>query len=80
MLPMPGGVGGVEGGMIGAFAAFGVDAGLAVVAVLVYRAFAFWLPTVPGAIAYFRLRRTVAALAERAGRRGGRLTRCYYTK
>jgi uncharacterized protein (TIRG00374 family) len=27
LLPIPGGVGGVEGGMIGAFAAFGVDAG-----------------------------------------------------
>ena len=38
LLPIPGGVGGVEGGMIGAFAAFGVDAGLAVVAVLVFRA------------------------------------------
>ena len=61
LLPMPGGVGGVEGGMIGAFAAFGVDSGLAVVAVLVYRAFTFWLPLVPGVIAYFRLRRTVDA-------------------
>jgi uncharacterized protein (TIRG00374 family) len=59
LLPMPGGVGGVEGGMIGAFAAFGVDSGLAVVAVLVYRAFTFWLPLLPGVIAYFRLRRTV---------------------
>jgi hypothetical protein len=59
LLPMPGGVGGVEGGMIGSFAAFGVDAGLAVVAVLVYRAFVFWLPTLPGAIAYFQLRKTV---------------------
>ncbi len=58
-LPIPGGVGGVEGGMIGAFAAFNVNAGLAVVAVLVYRAFSFWLPTLPGAIAYFQLRRTV---------------------
>ena len=28
-------------------------------AVLVYRAFTFWLPLVPGVIAYFRLRRTV---------------------
>ena len=35
LLPLPGGVGGVDGGMIGAFAAFGVDAGLAVLAVLV---------------------------------------------
>ncbi len=59
LLPMPGGVGGVEGGMIGAFAAFGVDSGLAVVAVLVYRAFTFWLPLLPGVVAYFRLRRTV---------------------
>jgi uncharacterized protein (TIRG00374 family) len=61
LLPVPGGVGGVEGGMIGAFAAFGVDSGLAVVAVLVYRAFTFWLPLVPGVIAYFRLRRTIEA-------------------
>lgn len=59
LLPMPGGVGGVEGGMIGAFAAFGVAGGLAVVAVLVYRAFTFWLPLLPGVFAYFRLRRTV---------------------
>ena len=33
--------------MIGAFAAFDVDAGLAVVAVLVFRAFTFWLPADP---------------------------------
>jgi uncharacterized membrane protein YbhN (UPF0104 family) len=59
LLPMPGGVGGVEGGMIGALVAFGVDAGLAVVAVLAFRAFTFWLPLIPGVIAYFQLRRTV---------------------
>jgi uncharacterized protein (TIRG00374 family) len=59
LLPMPGGVGGVEGGMVGAFSAFGVDFDLALVAVLVFRAFTFWLPLVPGVIAYFRLRRTV---------------------
>jgi len=59
-LPLPGGIGGVDGGMIGAFLAFGVDGGLAVVAVLVYRGFSFWLPTLPGAVAYFQLRRTVA--------------------
>ncbi|HEY1519317.1 MAG TPA: lysylphosphatidylglycerol synthase transmembrane domain-containing protein [Solirubrobacteraceae bacterium] len=58
-LPLPGGIGGVDGGMIGAFAAFGVDAELSVVAVLAYRAFAFWLPTLPGAVAYLQLRRTV---------------------
>jgi uncharacterized membrane protein YbhN (UPF0104 family) len=60
LLPLPGGLGGVEGGMIGAFAAFGVDVNLSVLAVLSYRGISFWLPTVPGAIAYFQLRRTVA--------------------
>jgi uncharacterized protein (TIRG00374 family) len=59
-LPLPGGIGGVDGGMIGAFAAFDVDFGYATVAVLSYRALAFWLPTLPGAVAYFQLRRTVA--------------------
>jgi uncharacterized membrane protein YbhN (UPF0104 family) len=59
LLPMPGGVGGVEGGMIAALAAFRVDAGQAVVAVLLFRAVTFWLPMIPGVIAYFQLRRTV---------------------
>jgi len=59
LLPLPGGLGGVEGGMIGAFLAFDVTGGLAVVAVLAYRAFAFWLPTLPGVIAYLGLRRTI---------------------
>jgi uncharacterized protein (TIRG00374 family) len=59
LLPLPGGVGGVDGGMIGAFAALNVDTGLAVVAVLVYRGFTFWLPTIPGVFAYLQLRRTV---------------------
>jgi uncharacterized membrane protein YbhN (UPF0104 family) len=59
-LPLPGGIGGVEGGMIGALVAFGVDPALALIAVLAYRGFAFWLPIVPGAIAFVTLRRTVA--------------------
>ena len=58
-LPLPGGIGGVDGGMIGALTAFGVHVQLAIVAVLTYRVFAFWLPTLPGAVAYLQLRRTV---------------------
>jgi putative heme transporter len=64
LLPLPGGLGGVEGGMIGAFVAFGVDLNLAVLAVLSYRAISFWLPTLPGGVAYFQLRRTVARWRE----------------
>jgi uncharacterized protein (TIRG00374 family) len=59
LLPLPGGIGGVDGGMIGALVAFGVGGKLAVLAVLAYRLFTFWLPTIPGVIAYFQLRRRV---------------------
>jgi uncharacterized membrane protein YbhN (UPF0104 family) len=69
LLPLPGGLGGVEGGMIGAFAAFGVEFNLAVLAVLSYRAISFWLPTLPGAVAYLQLRRIVARWREEEGGR-----------
>jgi uncharacterized protein (TIRG00374 family) len=74
LLPLPGGVGGVDGGMIGAFVAFGGESrDSIVVAVLTYRLFAFYLPTIPGAIAYFQLRRTVARWKdERLARRNAR--------
>ena len=68
-LPLPGGIGGVEGGMIGALIAFGEPAGVAIASVLTYRAFAFWLPTLPGAIAYVQLTR---ALGHPAHAPGGR--------
>ncbi|HTZ85159.1 MAG TPA: flippase-like domain-containing protein [Solirubrobacteraceae bacterium] len=67
LLPLPGGLGGVEGGMIGAFAAFGVDFNLSVLAVLSYRGISYWLPTLPGTIAYFQLRRKVAQWREELG-------------
>jgi uncharacterized membrane protein YbhN (UPF0104 family) len=54
-------LGGVEGGLIGAFSAFGVPVQGAIVAVLAYRAFSFWLPTLPGILAYVSLRATVRA-------------------
>jgi uncharacterized protein (TIRG00374 family) len=59
LLPLPGGIGGVEGGMIGAFVAFGTPADRAVIAVLAYRAISFWLPTLPGVAGYMTLRSTV---------------------
>jgi len=59
LLPLPGGVGGVDGGMVGALIAFGVEPELALLAVLGYRGFVFWLPIIPGALAYLTLRRTV---------------------
>jgi uncharacterized protein (TIRG00374 family) len=64
LLPLPGGIGGVEGGMIAAFVAFGVPAGSAVIAVLAYRAISFWLPTLPGIVGYLALRSTVSKWRE----------------
>ena len=59
MLPLPGGIGGVDGGDDRRLLGVRGPSSLAVVAVLAYRAFAFWLPTLPGAVAYLQLRRTV---------------------
>ncbi len=64
LLPLPGGIGGVEGGMIGAFVAFGLPADHALVGVLAYRAISFWLPTLPGIAGYLSLRSTVRGWRE----------------
>jgi uncharacterized protein (TIRG00374 family) len=60
----PGGVGTVDAGMIGAFVLFGLPGAAVFAAVLVYRLFAFWLPVIPGFIAFLQLRRTVARWEE----------------
>lgn len=71
LLPLPGGVGGVDAGMIGAFALFDLDLGGGTIfaAVLTYRLVAFWLPLIPGVIAFFQLRRTVQKWEEERPRR-----------
>lgn len=61
LLPLPGGVGGTEGGMLGAFAASGVDAGLALLAVVSYQAISTYLPGLPGLGSYVDLRRRMKA-------------------
>lgn len=67
LLPIPGGVGGVEGATIGTFLAFGTNGSAAVLAVLAYRAISFWLPLLPGSVAYWQLRQRVAKWRERFG-------------
>ena len=46
--PTPGGLGAVEAALAAGLTAGGLDAGLAVSAVLLYRLVTFWLPTIPG--------------------------------
>ncbi|HET7060488.1 MAG TPA: flippase-like domain-containing protein [Candidatus Saccharimonadales bacterium] len=49
--PTPGGLGGVEAGLVGGLVAYRVDSAAALAAVLVYRLISYWLPLVAGAAA-----------------------------
>lgn len=62
LIPLPGGVGGADGGLIAAFALYGTPLGTAAAAVLAYRAFQLGLPALFGALAIVRL----PAVLERA--------------
>jgi uncharacterized membrane protein YbhN (UPF0104 family) len=59
LLPIPGGIGGTEGGLIGTFALYHVPLSASATAVLTYRAFQLWLPAVLGSIAFVQLRRSL---------------------
>jgi uncharacterized protein (TIRG00374 family) len=65
VIPSPAaGAGPVDAGMIAAFILFDIPKESVFPAVLTYRLIAFWLPTIPGIIAYFQLRRTVQGWEE----------------
>ena len=57
LLPIPGGIGGIDGGLIGTFVVYGVAAAPTAAAVLAYRLILFWLPLAVGAFAFNNLRR-----------------------
>jgi uncharacterized membrane protein YbhN (UPF0104 family) len=57
LLPLPGGVGGIDGGLIGAFVVYGAPASATTAAVLAYRVILFWIPLILGAGALLALRR-----------------------
>lgn len=56
---VPGGVGAVDAGLIGAYVLFGLPEATCFAAVLIYRLVAFWMPLPPGIVAFFQLRGTV---------------------
>jgi uncharacterized protein (TIRG00374 family) len=57
LLPLPGGIGGIDGGLFGALVVYGTPAATTAAAVLAYRVILFWLPLVVGAVAFMSLRR-----------------------
>ena len=59
LLPLPGGLGGIDGGLIGTLIVYGAPAAATAAAVLTYRVILFWLPLLAGAVAFISLRRAL---------------------
>jgi uncharacterized protein (TIRG00374 family) len=57
LLPIPGGVGGIDGGLIGTLVVYGIPLAVAAAAVLAYRVILFWLPLLLGGVAFLQLSR-----------------------
>jgi len=55
--PTPGGIGAVEAALAAGLTAGGLDGGVAVSAVLLFRLITFWIPTIPGYWAFTTLQR-----------------------
>jgi uncharacterized membrane protein YbhN (UPF0104 family) len=66
LLPLPGGIGGIEGGLIGTFAVYHVPVAASAAAVLAYRALQLWVPGLLGSIAFVQLRKTLRREAQPA--------------
>jgi uncharacterized membrane protein YbhN (UPF0104 family) len=60
VLPIPGGIGVLDAGLVGALALYGLPVTHAAAAVLVYHAIAFWIPALGGVLALARLRPRLA--------------------
>jgi uncharacterized membrane protein YbhN (UPF0104 family) len=60
VLPIPGGIGILDAGLVGALGLYGLPLSHAAAAVLVYHAVAFWIPSLGGMLAYTRLRPRLA--------------------
>jgi uncharacterized membrane protein YbhN (UPF0104 family) len=55
LLPLPGGVGGIDGGLIGVLVLYGAPVAPTIAAVLAYRLILFWVPLIIGAPAFVTL-------------------------
>jgi uncharacterized membrane protein YbhN (UPF0104 family) len=58
MVPIPGGIGVLDGSFVGLFVLYGVSATRATAATVVYHAISLWIPAMWGTFAYVMLRRT----------------------
>jgi uncharacterized membrane protein YbhN (UPF0104 family) len=66
LLPIPGGIGGIDGGLIGTLIVYGAPAATVAAAVVGYRVILFWLPLLLGGAAFAALRRDMPSRGELA--------------
>jgi uncharacterized protein (TIRG00374 family) len=59
LLPLPGGLGGIDGGLLGTLVVYGTPVTTTAAAVLAYRIILFWLPLLVGTVAFVSLRRAL---------------------
>jgi uncharacterized protein (TIRG00374 family) len=57
LLPVPGGLGGIDAGLLGTLVLYGLPAATAAAAILAYRVILFWTPLILGAPAFLSLRK-----------------------
>ncbi len=58
LIPIPGGIGILDGSFVGLFVLYGINATAATAATVVYHAIALWVPATWGTVAFIILRRT----------------------
>jgi uncharacterized membrane protein YbhN (UPF0104 family) len=64
LIPLPGGIGGIDLGLIGVLVAYGTSAAGTTAAVFAYHVILFWLPLIIGGIAFAMLRRNMPSPGE----------------
>jgi uncharacterized membrane protein YbhN (UPF0104 family) len=64
LVPIPGAIGVLDGGLLGALVLYGLPTAPTVTAVLVYHTIALWLPTVGGTLGFVSLRKSLTARHE----------------
>lgn len=61
VIPVPGGIGVLEGGLLAALVLYHLPVTQTAAAVILYHGIALWVPTVGGTVSFARLRRAIAA-------------------
>jgi uncharacterized protein (TIRG00374 family) len=64
LIPIPGGIGGIDAGLVGTLVLYHVPLTAAAGAVLAYRTIAIWVPAIVGSAAFVALRRTLRREAD----------------